>query len=248
MISPKGLYRRVLRAWSVLKESGVREFLARTTNKVRQSAGREAFLRRKQAVDEAYDRTTGVDTGGVEHLYDLTITSKNARFGTSHIASDPGEFAEAMASVDIDLSTATFVDMGSGKGRALLLACEFPFVQIIGVEFATELHVQAEANIKAVAAKDRGDPRIMLVHGDATLFDLPETALILYFFNPFDAEVMRVIAEAAHSSWRANPRAIRIVYVNPLHSQIWLDAGWQVLARGHAHAIFGPWEPLSPHR
>jgi SAM-dependent methyltransferase len=246
-MSPLGLVRRGLRAWSVLRDSGVREFTARTVNKIRSgagrnSAGREAFLRRKQAVDEAFDTHTGVDTGGVDHLYDLTIKSKNARYGTSHIASDPGEFADAMAMIDEDLSTVTFVDMGSGKGRALMLAADYPFQRIIGVEFATELHQQAEANMAALGAAGRGDERIELIHGDATTFALPDTPLVLYFFNPFDGEVMRVIAEAAINSWRAAPRPIRIVYVNPLHPQIWLDAGWEQRASGAAHAIYAPRE------
>jgi SAM-dependent methyltransferase len=246
-MSPKGLFRRMARAWSVLSERGVKEFFTRTIIKVRagaghHAAGHAAFLRRKQSVDQAFDRDTGVDTGGVDHLYDLTITSKNARFGTSHIASDPGEFAEAMASVDIDLAGATFIDMGSGKGRALLLATAYHFKQIIGVEFAAELHHLAEANMASLAATGKSDPRITLIHGDATTYPLPDGPLVLYFFNPFDSEVMRPIAEMVMTSWRDTPRLIRAVYVNPLHPQVWLGAGWVELAAGPAHAVYAPRE------
>jgi SAM-dependent methyltransferase len=242
-MSPKGLVRRVARAWSVLRDRGMKEFFQRTIIKLRagaghHAAGHAAFLRRKERVDQAFDRDTGVDTGGVDHLYDLTITSKNARFGTSHIASDPNEFAEAMASVDMDLSEATFIDMGSGKGRALLLAAAYPFKQIIGIEFAAELHQLAQANLASLAATGKSDPRIALIHGDATTYALPAGPLVLYFFNPFDAEVMRPIAEMAMASWRANPRPMRAVYVNPLHPQVWLGAGWVERASGPAHTVY----------
>jgi hypothetical protein len=59
-----------------------------------------------------------------------------------------------------DCSLYTFVDMGSGKGRMLLLAAEYPFRQIQGVEFAVELHDQATANIHRYTSARRRCARI----------------------------------------------------------------------------------------
>jgi hypothetical protein len=42
----------------------------------------------------------------------------------------------------------TFIDLGSGKGRALLMASAYPFKRIIGVEFMPELHRVAQENIR----------------------------------------------------------------------------------------------------
>jgi hypothetical protein len=47
-----------------------------------------------------------------------------------------------------DVSGYTFIDMGSGKGRMLLLAAEPPFRRIIGVEFASDLDALARSNVK----------------------------------------------------------------------------------------------------
>jgi len=45
-----------------------------------------------------------------------------------------------MQAMPIDLSKFTFIDLGAGKGRALLMASDYLFQKIIGVEFMPELH------------------------------------------------------------------------------------------------------------
>src|SRR5579864_7137056 len=50
-------------------------------------------------------------------------------------------------SVDSTLRDFTFIDLGSGKGRVLLMASDYPFKRIIGVEFMLELHRVAQKNI-----------------------------------------------------------------------------------------------------
>ncbi|MBZ5489392.1 MAG: class I SAM-dependent methyltransferase [Acidobacteriia bacterium] len=46
----------------------------------------------------------------------------------------------------------TFIDLGSGKGRALLMAAQYGFKRIIGVEFMPELHRVAQENIRKYTA------------------------------------------------------------------------------------------------
>ncbi len=60
----------------------------------------------------------------------------------------PNIFTTRISSLLIDYRQFVFVDFGFGKGTALLLATEFPFKRIIGVEFSPELHRIAEENIK----------------------------------------------------------------------------------------------------
>ena len=55
-------------------------------------------------------------------------------------AIEPARFRKVLASLQIAFHDYTFIDFGSGKGRALLLASEFPFKRIIGLEFSPELH------------------------------------------------------------------------------------------------------------
>src|SRR5579863_4122649 len=99
-----------------------------------------------------FDRSHGVDTDGKfdgwTYLSDLNIQSANWIDGNDYAAIDPLRFQQAMAAFDFRFEDYTFIDFGSGKGRALLLASEFPFKRILGLEFAPELHTAAETNIR----------------------------------------------------------------------------------------------------
>jgi predicted O-methyltransferase YrrM len=60
---------------------------------------------------------------------------------------EPDRFKRVLESFDRALEGLTFIDFGSGKGRALWMASEYPFRQLIALEFSPELHRIAEANI-----------------------------------------------------------------------------------------------------
>lgn len=233
---------RLSRGWHVLRIQGPRRFMAAGIDFFRRRLGypspaQARYLAQKQRADRTFDGELGVATGGIQYLHDLTIASRNARFGVNHIAVDPIEFERAMARVDIDLHSATFVDLGSGKGRALLMAARLPFARIIGVEFASELHTDCLANLRRAFPDDR---RITAILGDAADFAFPAGPLVVYLFNPFDAPVMAAVARNALAAWRADPRPIRVIYLNPVFARKWLEAGWEQVEEGIGRAIFAP--------
>jgi hypothetical protein len=85
-----------------------------------------------------------------------------------------------------------FVDIGSGKGRAMMLASELPFRVVVGVELSAELCAIAEANLKGWR---RAVSSMRIVHGDALSLDLPEGRLLIFLYNPFLAPMMRRLLE-----------------------------------------------------
>lgn len=236
---------RLRRAWAMCRQQGVRAVLHGASERLREklnlpSAARQAFLQKKQAADAAFDSQHGIDTGGVQRLYDLTVHSPNAAFGINHVAVDPDEFARAMAGLDIDIGAASFVDLGAGKGRALILAAAHDFHTITGVEFARELYEAGQENLTRAAPGLRDPGRLSLELGDAATYVLPEGPLVLYLYNPFGTPVMGPVAERTTASWKANPRPIRIVYVNHVHIGLWTDLGWTIVADDYAFAILAP--------
>src|SRR5258705_1489097 len=152
----------------------------------------------------ACDAAHGTKTGGIQELFELNIVGENARHGLRHIASDPNSFVELMRRLDVDFGNYSFIDLGSGKGRVLLLAASFPFHRIIGVEFAAELHNAAQENLVAFAKRGSDTSRISLFHADAASYSFPVEPLIIYLFNPFGSQIRR-LAENALSSWRDAP-------------------------------------------
>ena len=75
-------------------------------------------------------------------------------FHSPYQPTDPALFQEIMASLPIEFEQFAFVDLGSGKGRTLLMASEYPFKRIVGVELIAELHRAAEENIRDYRSAD----------------------------------------------------------------------------------------------
>jgi hypothetical protein len=128
------------------------------------------------------------------------------------------------------------VDLGSGKGRALLLAAHHPFKRIVGIEFAEELHRAAAANVELM----RDASRIELIHGDASEYSLPPGPVVLYLYNPFDRPLMTAVAKNTLANWAADPRPVQVIYAAAFLADCWSEAGWR-LAASHPHfVIFSP--------
>jgi SAM-dependent methyltransferase len=211
-------------------------FIARATWKLigigRRTFGSEAeWVKRKRSVDRDFDAAHGIDTWGITQLKGLGVPRESWSESVPHIAVDPDEFASALSAVDVDLSKLTFVDFGSGKGRALLLAADYPFRRIIGVEFAEPLVQTAQTNIRRYG--ERHDvSRIEVVHSDALKYDLPAEPELIFLYNPFGPTMMKVVAERTRASLTAAPRDAVVLYLNPFHVEAWIDAGFMELKRG----------------
>lgn len=230
-------------ATELLQERGLAAVVEKILRRLRRTAGfasarQKAWDERKRLTDQAFDNLSGFDTGGIQRLYDLKIVGPNARHGVSHIASDPDDFARAMNALQLDLEAFAFVDLGSGKGRAILMAAEWPFRKIVGVEFAEELHAIARANVAALPADKR--LRIALAHDDAASCALPGGPIVVYLYHPFGPAIIRLVATRLLDDWRTTGRTIRILYVNPQHIDVWLEVGWSRITFGQSYAILEP--------
>lgn len=189
------------------------------------------WQKHKRVVDRDFDSTHGIDTGGITHLKGLGVPREAWSEGGPHIAVDPDEFATALDAIEGDLSRLTFVDFGSGKGRALMLAAEYPFRRIIGVEFAEPLVKTARENIRRLS-ETRDVSAIEVIHCDALKYDLPTEPELVFLYNPFGPSMMKVVAERARASLSAAPRDMVVLYLNPFHVDAWIDVGFTETQRG----------------
>ena len=119
-----------------------------------------------------------------------------------------------------DYSQYTFIDMGSGKGRVLFVAAEYPFRKVIGVEFSNDLHEEALANLKRYKFPGRRCADIEAVHADARDFEFPDDNLVIYLFNPFGPEVMERMLANLERSLEKHPRHVIVVMLWPEHSDV----------------------------
>lgn len=175
------------------------------------SALRSLPAERRQAKRDRFDEEMGVSTAGIVRLESLSVPSETGQLGVRYQPSDPETLRRTIAELPIRYEEFAFVDFGSGKGRALLVASEFPFERIVGVEFAEELHEIAQRNIAAYANPAQRCSAIEAVCADATKYDLPGQPLVLYFYNPFLEPVMQRVMANVAASLDAEPRPAFVV-------------------------------------
>jgi SAM-dependent methyltransferase len=150
------------------------------------------------------------------------------------------EMLDALAQhASIDFTGFTFVDLGSGKGRALLMASDYPFRRIVGVELLPALHEIARQNLAQYHAESQKCFAVESVCADATTFALPEGPLVIYLFNPFpEAGLRRALAKLIESV-EAHARPVYVVYHNPQLEPVVSETGRFTRIMGtHQYSIF----------
>lgn len=182
--------------------------------------------RRQRRRDRDFDRIHAVETAGIVHLYGLDIASENRELGTRYQATNPAVFRDLVAGLSIDYRDFVFVDFGSGKGRALILASEFPFRKIVGVEFSAELNEIARRNLESFRSGRPHCPEFELVCVDAVQYDIPDEPAVLYFYNPFDERVLRRVLARIRRSLEARWRPAFILTTGETSSAAIEDAGF----------------------
>lgn len=174
------------------------------------------------ALDEAFDRRYGVDTADIIPLSELNVTTKNWIFGGLYQAVRPEfDFEQILRGLSLPYEESIFVDLGSGKGRAMLLASSVPFKKIVGVEFSAELNRIAEDNLRRWPNEAQRCKEIALICMDAGEYQFPDEPLVLYMYNPFGGPVMEQVVRNVRAAYRRRPRRIVVVYYNPKHSALW---------------------------
>jgi len=163
--------------------------------------------------DYWFDLKHGVDTCGVI-FPDNNPDIGNDMIETVHRyeASPVKAVCSILKKIPIDHSTYTFIDYGSGKGRVLLLASEYSFKNIIGVELSRRLHETAEKNLKIHKRLNQKCAQIKSVCVDAVEFKLPNDPLLIFFFTPFQGNVMERVVENIQRSLDAFPRSVHIAW------------------------------------
>jgi SAM-dependent methyltransferase len=167
-------------------------------------------------IDFDFDRrvdTTAANVSRRNHL--IGVLS-----GTPYQPCDPELFRDMVGKLGIDYARFTFVDLGSGKGRALLLAAEYPFRRIVGVEWMPELHRIAQENIRKSLGGSERHVEIEPMCLDAREFVFPPGPLVAFLFNPLPESSLQQVTANLLESLRREPRPVYIVYHNPLLAHV----------------------------
>jgi SAM-dependent methyltransferase len=117
-----------------------------------------------------------------------------------------------------------FLDIGSGKGRVLLQAAQYPFRRIIGVELAEPLTKIAAANLEArragLTCKD-----IELVIADALEYTIPKDVTMVFLYNPFRGATFERFAARLVNAVDQHARPLRLIYSTPMEHDLLIATG-----------------------
>jgi SAM-dependent methyltransferase len=186
-----------------------------------------AWRAAERAADAAFDRTHSVDTRGRVHITAMhDVESENWVYGINYMPTRVDLFEQMIGVSAIEPHRHSFIDYGSGKGRVLLLASRLPFRRVVGVEFSPKLHRIAERNLRSIRIADRRSGPVESICMDAVRFPIPEEPVVLYFFNPFERPIMETVRDNVVRSYEGNPRSIVVIYLNPMHSDLWDAVGF----------------------
>jgi SAM-dependent methyltransferase len=203
-----------------------------------------------------FDLKYGTDTGGYLRPDELgsggirSATNSDA-MNNGYSAVAPSVFREACRRWRETLPSAarlaaySFVDVGAGKGRALLLAAELPFRKVIGVELSEALAHIAQKNVTLWKRIAKPRAKIRVVHEDAAEFRWPRTPLLVYLNNPFDCALVEQLAHHLATVAASGPGLVDLLYVNPACADTLTRTGAGSTRRRHS-AGFGASATWSP--
>ena len=193
--------------------------------------------RKSRYGDIDFDFDHGVDTTWA--TVSLHTRVREWLSGGQYQPSEPALFREIIESLPVAPDGFTFIDLGSGKGRTLLMASSYPFQRIIGMELLEELNAIAVQNIARYHNDEQRCFAIEAHTGDARYFQFPAEPTVLYLFNPFPRHIWREVLANLQKSLQAAPRPAFLIYHNPVHEDILKAQSWlQVQKRTHQFVIY----------
>ena len=190
---------------------------------------------RQRYGDMEYDWQHSVNT------MSAAVGWRNRLLGVFHSPYQPTEpelFREMLDALNLDFSRFTFIDLGSGKGRTLLMASEYPFRRIIGVELIPELNSVAQKNISTFKSETQRCFSLESVCLDARDYEFPEEPLLVYLFNPFLESGLGQVIENLEHSLREHPRPITVLYHNPIIESVLASSSLEKVAGTHQYSVY----------
>jgi SAM-dependent methyltransferase len=171
--------------------------------------------------DLEFDRKWGVGTSGTFVPGRSEVVGSNWVQCSKYHGCDSVVLDQILRELLIQHEHFTFVDFGSGKGRAILLASRFPFSRIIGVEYSEQLNEIARHNVTIFPNNEKRCKVIDIVCADAARFPIPKGPLIIFLYNPFGMSLMKEVARNVSTSFQQDPRRIIVIYEYAVFSDIW---------------------------
>lgn len=173
-------------------------------------AVRSRLARLRTGAVALLDRALDIDTGGIVELEELDLPDfeREGYEGSGWL-----DLTRMLRRGEIRPGD-VFLDLGSGKGRIVLLAARLPFARVIGVEIAEELTAIARRNLARCRLRRRCG-EVELVTADARDYRIPDDVTVVYLYNAFRGATFAAVIANIIASVDRVPRPVRLIYLNP---------------------------------
>ena len=174
-----------------------------------------------------YEKQLGINTHSIVNLDGLTLAGDDSKQNHHYQGASYYVLFSIFSKLPRETNLFPLIDYGCGKGRALFVAEQCGFTNLIGIDIAKELIEDANAN-KAVYVKKNKQSNITFLFEDATNYQIPDDAKVFYFFNPFGEAILQKVINTIQLSLQTNPRKIYCIYLNPKYSSVFERNGFVV--------------------
>jgi SAM-dependent methyltransferase len=165
---------------------------------------------------DGFDAAHGTDTAGVLVGRELgPCVTRGGHLVIPYETTSEAAIRLPLDSLGLDFSESTFVDLGCGKGKPLMVAASYPFRRLVGVDISPVCVDAARRNLVRYGPERIDPARAELLVGDAADFVFPPEPLVIYLYNPFPGAVLERVVANLEASLRELPRQAAVVYVNP---------------------------------
>lgn len=166
-----------------------------------------------------FDLKHGVQTSGLIPGRLLKTGHAHDRHSTAYFGVAPSVFHALLkrwqrTSPCSPLDRFTFVDIGAGMGRAMLLASEFPFKKVEGIEINPALAAVARSNIDAWQSAGRAVAPMQITCRDVLQCPFPKGPCLAFLFNPFGEAVVRRLLKHLARTFANRHGQLDLLYVN----------------------------------
>lgn len=176
-----------------------------------------------------FDWRYHVDTRAILPVEQLQNPKGDITLAEMYQGINPISFYMLLAYIPSPRPHQLFVDFGSGKGRAMMLAALSGYHHLMGIDFAPELCQQAETNLKSFFHSTSLSCQWQIRCEDAATTIIPDEADVLFFYNPFKPPVLCAVLENVQQSLTHCPRTLYIVYAHPMHRELFTCFGYNLI-------------------
>lgn len=176
------------------------------------------------AFDATWDFVHGTETLTRIPVQSLHTSSNNKSHATAYGATRARPLRRLLDELDLPRE-GCFVDLGCGKGRVILIAAQYRFRKVIGVDFSEPLCLIARSNVVAFGRRRKLKSEINIVHADVVQYAIKSDDTIFFLYDPFSAKVLTQVLENIRQSLVAYPRDIWVIYNSPAYHDLMESCG-----------------------